>query len=76
MQRALQDAYLNILRKEKIVATIHLVNGFQLRVQVISFDNFIVIVNSEGRQMMIYKHAISTITPATPVDVFALSQEE
>ncbi|HHY82805.1 MAG TPA: RNA chaperone Hfq [Clostridiales bacterium] len=63
----LQDVFLNQIRKEHIPVTIHLTNGFQLRGIVKGFDNFIVIIDSEGKQMMIYKHAISTITPARPV---------
>ncbi|WP_138205836.1 RNA chaperone Hfq [Haloimpatiens lingqiaonensis] len=59
----LQDVFLNNARKNKIPVTIHLTNGFQLRGNVKGFDNFIVVLNSEGKQMMIYKHAISTITP-------------
>ncbi len=63
----LQDIFLNQIRKEYIPVTIHLTNGFQLKGQVKGFDNFIVILESDGKQMMIYKHAISTITPARPV---------
>ncbi|HOB20276.1 MAG TPA: RNA chaperone Hfq [Candidatus Atribacteria bacterium] len=63
----LQDLFLNQIRKEYIPVTIHLTNGFQLKGQVKGFDSFIVILESEGKQMMIYKHAISTITPARPV---------
>ena len=71
----LQDAFLNQIRKEHIPVTIHLTNGFQLRGMVKGFDNFIVILDSEGKQMMIYKHAISTITPARPVSVGTGVQE-
>lgn len=59
----LQDTFLNTLRKENINATIYLVNGFQLKGIVRGFDNFTVIIESEGKQQMVYKHAISTITP-------------
>ncbi|MDT8716393.1 RNA chaperone Hfq [Clostridium sp. 19966] len=59
----LQDIFLNNARKNKIVVTIHLVNGFQLKGFVKGFDNFIVVLDNDGKQMMIYKHAISTITP-------------
>ncbi|NLA85008.1 MAG: RNA chaperone Hfq [Clostridiales bacterium] len=64
----LQDAILNQIRKEHIPVTIHLTNGFQLRGMIKGFDSFTVILDSEGKQMMIYKHAISTITPARKVD--------
>lgn len=63
----LQDIFLNQVRKEHIPVTIHLANGFQLKGLVKGFDNFTVILDNEGKQMMIYKHAISTITPIRPV---------
>jgi host factor-I protein len=63
----LQDAFLNQVRKENVPVTIYLVNGFQLRGVVRGFDNFTVILESEGKQMMVYKHAISTISPMRPV---------
>lgn len=60
----LQDNLLDQLWKENIPVIIHLVNGYQVRGVVIGFDNFIVILESEGKQQLIYKHAISTVTPA------------
>jgi host factor-I protein len=60
----LQDVFLNQVRKERIPVTIHLTNGFQLKGIVKGFDNFTVILDNEGKQMLIYKHAISTITPS------------
>ena len=63
----LQDNFLNQVRKDGIPVTIHLVNGFQIKGQVRGFDNFIVMVDTMGKQQMIYKHAISTITPAQTV---------
>jgi len=63
----LQDVFLNQVRKEHIPVTVHLTNGFQLKGLVKGFDNFTVILDNEGKQMMIYKHAMSTITPARPV---------
>jgi len=59
----LQDSFLNQVRKENVSVTIHLVNGFQIRGYVKGFDNFTVIIENEGKQQMVYKHAISTITP-------------
>jgi len=59
----IQDNFLNQARKENIVVMIHLVNGFQLKGLVKGFDNFTVVLDSMGKQQMIYKHAISTITP-------------
>lgn len=63
----LQDAFLNQVRKENIPVTIFLVNGFQLKGMVKGFDNFTVILESDGKQLMVYKHAISTISPLRPV---------
>lgn len=64
----LQDAFLNQCRKENIPTTFFLVNGFKLRGMVRGFDNFTVILESEGKQKMVYKHAISTIEPLKPVN--------
>jgi len=65
----LQDAFLNQVRKDKILVTIFLVNGFQLKGLVKGFDNFTVIVELEGRQQLVYKHAISTVAPIKPIGV-------
>ena len=59
----IQDNFLNQARKENIVVVIHLMNGFQLKGLVRGFDNFTVVLDSMGKQQMIDKHAISTITP-------------
>lgn len=72
----LQDYYLNQLRKENVSATFYLINGFQLKAVVKGFDNFIVLVDSDGRQQMIYKHAISTITPSKQFNIQVISQDE
>lgn len=63
----LQDSFLNQVRKDSVPVTIYLVNGVQLRGSVRGFDNFTVILESEGKQLMVYKHAISTITPGRPI---------
>ncbi len=68
----LQDVFLNYVRREKTPITVHLTNGFQIKGNVKGFDSFTVILDSEGKQMMVYKHAISTITPLRPV---AFSQQ-
>ena len=65
----LQDLILNELRKEHTPVTLFLMNGFQLKGIVTGFDSFIVVLSSEGRQQMIYKHAISTLVPLQPVRV-------
>lgn len=63
----LQDRFLNQARKDRIPVTLFLMNGFQLRGTILSFDQFAVLVLSDGRQNLIYKHAISTIQPAAAV---------
>lgn len=65
----LQDTFLNYIRREKIPVTLFLMNGFQLRGVVRSFDSFVVLIDADGRQQMIYKHAISTVAPAQPVSL-------
>jgi host factor-I protein len=72
----LQDLFLNQMRKENIPATFYLVNGFQLKGMVRGFDNFIIVLDSEGRQQMIYKHAVSTISPMRPVNLNPPTPEE
>ena len=64
----LQDIFLNNSRKNKMPVTIYLTNGFQIKGFVKGFDSFTVILDSDGKQMMIYKHAISTITPLKPIN--------
>ena len=59
----LQDVFLNQVRKEHIAVTIYLTNGFQLKGMVKGFDNFTVVLDTDGRQQLVYKHAISTISP-------------
>ncbi|MDX5981967.1 RNA chaperone Hfq [Exiguobacterium profundum] len=66
----IQDHFLNQLRKEMVPTTVFLVSGFQIRGVIKSFDNFTVIVESEGRQQLIYKHAISTFSPARNVTLY------
>ena len=63
----LQDAILNEVRREKVPVTLFLMNGFQLRGVITGFDSFVVVLVSEGRQQMIYKHAISTLAPMRPL---------
>ena len=58
----LQDNFLNQVRKENTPVVIYLVNGFQLRGLVKGFDNFTIIIENDGKQQMVYKHAVSTIT--------------
>ena len=59
----LQEAVLKECRRDKIPVTLFLMNGFQLRGIITGYDNFVVVLISEGKQQMIYKHAISTLAP-------------
>ena len=70
MQKSLnlQELFLNRVRKVKMPVTVFLVNGFQLKGFVAGFDNFTVVLDSEGKQQLIYKHAISTIVPMKAID--------
>ena len=63
----LQDIFLNQARRDKSVVTMFLMNGFQLKGIVTGFDAFVILLQSDGKQQMIYKHAVSTMTPMTPV---------
>ncbi len=62
-QYNLQEAILNEVRTDKIPVTLFLMNGFQLRGTITGYDNFVVVLVTEGKQQMIYKHAISTLAP-------------
>lgn len=72
----LQDVFLNQARKEKISVTIYLTNGFQFKGIVKGFDSYIVILDCEGRQNLVYKHAISTIIPSKYISILDASQEK
>lgn len=66
-----QDQFLAAARREKCTVTLFLMNGFQLKGVVRGFDSFVVLVESEGKQQMIFKHAISTIVPPKPLTLSA-----
>ena len=65
----LQDMFLNQVRQDRTPINVFLMNGFQLKGVVRGFDNFVVIVDSDGKQQMIYKHAISTLVPPKPITI-------
>ncbi|BAC13591.1 MULTISPECIES: RNA chaperone Hfq [Oceanobacillus] len=65
----IQDQYLNQLRKNHISVTVFLTNGFQLRGLVKAFDNFTVLLETDGKQQLIFKHAISTFSPVKNVSL-------
>ncbi|MBB6216699.1 host factor-I protein [Anaerosolibacter carboniphilus] len=72
----LQDVFLNQVRKEHIHITIYLVNGFQIKGMVKGFDSYTIVLESDGKQHLIYKHAISTITPVKPINFAAASKKQ
>lgn len=65
----LQDVFLASARRTEIPVTVFMVNGFQMRGTITGFDTFTVVLTTEGRQNLIYKHAISTVSPARSVDL-------
>lgn len=74
-QLNLQDTFLNQVRKDKVLVTIYLVNGFQIKGIVKGFDNFTVIVELDGRQQLVYKHAISTVSPIRPIGIINMENK-
>ena len=69
-QANLQDAFLNLLRKHKTPVTMFLVKGVKLQGIVTWFDNFSILLRRDGQSQLVYKHAISTIMPSQPVQMF------
>ena len=69
----LQDAILREVRRDKGPVTLFLMNGFQLRWNITGFDSFVVVLVTDGKQQMIYKHAISTLAPIRPLKAAAPS---
>ena len=65
----LQDLFLLRIRQDRLPVTLFLMNGFQMRGIVTGYDPFVVVLDSDGRQQVIYKHAISTIVPIRPVEL-------
>ncbi|CAM3072254.1 RNA chaperone Hfq [Filibacter tadaridae] len=63
----MQETFLNSLRKNNTFVTVFLLNGFQLKGLIKSYDNYTVLLESDGKQQLIYKHAISTYVPSKPV---------
>lgn len=68
MGKSYQDMVLNHVRRLEMSVTIYLTNGFQIRGIVRGFDNYVILIESEGKQQMIYKHAVSTVIPQKPLD--------
>ena len=72
----LQDTFLTQARRQNVPLTVFLVNGFQMRGVARGFDPFTVVLESEGKQQLIYKHAISTIAPMQNIDLRAATENE
>jgi host factor-I protein len=70
-----QDVFLNYIRKQKTPVTVFLVNGVKLQGIVTWFDNFSVLLRRDGHTQLVYKHAISTVMPSTPVQLFEPEKE-
>ncbi|MBP3951952.1 RNA chaperone Hfq [Bacillus suaedae] len=71
----IQDQFLNQLRKDNISVTVFLTNGFQIRGYIKGFDNFTVILETEGKQQLVFKHAISTFAPQKNVQLKSETEE-
>ena len=71
----LQDVFLNQARRASVPLTVFLVNGFQMRGTVAGFDNFTLVLESDGKQQLIYKHAISTIAPMKRLSIRDTAEE-
>ncbi|MBB43211.1 MAG: RNA chaperone Hfq [Rhodospirillaceae bacterium] len=72
----LQDAFLNAVRKEKNPVTVFLVNGVKLQGIITWFDNFCVLLRRDGHSQLVYKHAISTVMPSGPVQLYDSAEDE
>ena len=72
----LQDTFLNHVRKQKTPLTIFLINGVKLQGVVTWFDNFCVLLRRDGHSQLVYKHAISTIAPNSPVSLFEAAEAD
>ena len=72
----LQDVFLNHVRKQKTSVTVFLVNGVKLQGIITWFDNFCVLLRRDGHSQLVYKHAISTVMPVTPISLYDDDLEE
>ena len=71
----LQDVFLNTLRKDRIECTVFLMNGSQIKGVIRGYDNYVIMVESDGRQQVVFKHAVSTISPIRPVQINVTKEE-
>lgn len=72
----LQDVFLNQARVDRIPVTIFLTNGFQFKGVVRGFDSYIIVLDCDGKQNLVYKHAVSTIIPARPISILDSNAKE
>ena len=72
----LQDVFLNHVRKQKSPVTVFLVNGVKLQGIITWFDNFCMLLRRDGHSQLVYKHAISTVMPVTPVSLYGEDDDE
>ena len=72
----LQDNFLNQIRKENLLATVFLVNGYQIKGNIRSFDNFTILLDVDGKQQLVYKHAVSTVIPFRNISVSLTPTEQ
>ncbi len=70
-----QDVFLNHVRKNKVAVTVFLVNGVKLQGNISWFDNFCILLRRDSQSQLVYKHAISTVMPSDPIQLFDASEE-
>ena len=71
-----QDVFLNHIRKNKVQGTVFLVNGVKLQGVITWFDNFCVLLRRDGQSQLVYKHAISTVMPSVPIQLFEPAKDD
>ncbi len=71
-----QDIFLNKIRQERVPITVFLTNGFQMRGTLRGFDHFVLVLECDGKQEMVYKHAVSTLIPARRLELFTKREKE
>lgn len=72
----LQDVFLNYVRKQKMPVTVFLINGVKLQGVITSFDNFCMMLRRDGHSQLVYKHAISTVMPSSPINLQEAAEDE
>ena len=70
-----QDVFLNYVRKNKVAVTVFLVNGVKLQGNISWFDNFCILLRRDSQSQLVYKHAISTVMPSDPIQLFGSSED-